>query len=135
MQVRIAMFFILFGVAPSLAYQAVQDELRAAAADGDPLLVYALGVAPNFLGALSTSAILFCVIGGVAKGWSAQSQAFASAAIALAGLWGWEVLQIWVPKATFDLHDLAWTAPGVAGFLIAARLWFGRNFGGEGARV
>ncbi len=135
MQTKLTIFFLLFGVAPGLVYQTVQDRLRAAAVGGDAALVYALGVAPNFLGAVSTASILFVVLGGIAKGWSARSLAFASAAISMVGLCAWEVVQIWLPKAVFDIHDLAWTVLGVVVFLIAARLWFGRGFGGEGARA
>lgn len=120
MQARALVYFLLFSVAPGLLYQFVQDEMRPNAEALDPMLAYALGVAPNALGALSASSAMFLMGVGLAKGRRYGLVFLASLSLGLIGLWGWEALQLILPGFVFDPHDLAWTLAGSAAFAAAA---------------
>lgn len=124
MRTRLTVFFVLFALLPGLGYHHVQDDLRALAAERghDGVFIYLLGVAPNFLGALSVTAGLIVIGLEWRKGARLAPIAVASGLIALLGLWVWEIAQLWLPNGTFDWHDIAWTPPGVALALLAAGL-------------
>jgi hypothetical protein len=101
--------FILFSLLPGLAYQWVQDDIRPLGAE-DPRIAYLLGIAPNALGGLSLTVALGVVVWDLSGG---RLRPLFIGAFALAGLWTWEAAQLWLPS-TFDVHDLAWTVPGVS---------------------
>jgi len=121
---RVAAFFALFSVAPGLLYHYVQDHGRMLGADAQGLARLALDVAPNALGALAASSAIFIMALGIASNATPARTALVSAAIGLGGLLAWEVAQIAIPAATFDLQDIAWTLVGGGAFLLAAAALF-----------
>lgn len=133
MQTRLWIFFLLFSLAPGLLYQFVQDQLRSGGQGIDPWVAYLLGVAPNALGALSASSALLLMGAGLSKGRRLGRVFLFSLLLGLVGLCAWEAVQIVLPRATFDPHDLAWTLAGSAVFALAAWLMF-PEIGGGGKR-
>lgn len=121
------LFFAIFAAAPGFAYQAVQDVLRPAGTQEEALR-YLLGVAPNLLGGVTLSSTLFIIFCEIFPGRSPRFAAFAGAGAAIGGLWAWEIAQLALSRAVFDVHDLVWTAPGVLLSLAASRLWFGEGW-------
>ncbi|MFN3959583.1 MAG: hypothetical protein ACK4NP_06680 [Parvularculaceae bacterium] len=117
---RAAAFFALFAIAPGLLYQYVQDHGRVLGADAQGLARLALDVAPNALGALAASSAIFIMAVGIARNAPPVRTALVSAAIGVSGLLAWEIAQIAIPAATFDLQDIAWTLVGGVAFLLAA---------------
>lgn len=109
---RRGVVFVLFALLPWLAYQWVQDRGRGRFG-GEPMTDYLLGVAPKALGGLSLTVALAVIVEG-------RVRATILGLVSLIGLWAWEAAQLWMPGGTFDLHDLAWTVPGVGLGLAAA---------------
>ncbi|MEZ4594939.1 MAG: hypothetical protein R3D55_27925 [Chloroflexota bacterium] len=128
MSVKNGLFFLLFGLLPGIGYQAIQERWRLAFADASESIVYLLGVAPNALGAVSMAAGLF-VIGHhfLPKATYAQLASY-SVLTSLFGLMLWELVQLWLPNGTFDVHDLIWTAVGALFAWIMTRLWYFREW-------
>ncbi|MCQ8186153.1 hypothetical protein [Parvularcula maris] len=112
MQLRSAVYFILFAFLPGLGYQYVQDQLRPRGGL-DGAAAYLAGVAPNFLGGVSLTAGLIVIALNLFPKAPRMTTTVLTALISLMGLLGWEVLQRWMPGGTFDPADLLWTVPGV----------------------
>lgn len=120
-------YFVLLSVAPGLAYQYIQDNLRRD--PGAPELVaYGLGVAPNFLGAVSLASVLFLLGLERFPGAPVRNIAVGAAATGFVGLAAWEFAQKLTPNGVFDWHDLFWTAPGVFIFLTVTRIWYANRW-------
>ncbi|WP_428409820.1 hypothetical protein [Hyphococcus sp.] len=123
MHLRQWLYFLLFSVAPGLTYQAIQDQWRAARTDSD-FGAYLMGVAPNFLGAVSVASALFLIGMNRSPKTPRSRLMLIAAGISMLGLWVWEALQIFLPSASFDWHDIAWTAMGATLFMLVTRIWF-----------
>lgn len=116
-KLKLAAFFVAFGLIPGLAYQFVQDDLRdglASSGQNAELVRYVLGIMPNFLGGLSANATIFVILSDRSSPWASERARSISSLVTLFGLWAWEGCQLVLPNGTFDWHDIAWTAPGVA---------------------
>ena len=124
MNVKNGLFFLLFGFLPGIGYQAIQDRWRLAFADASESVVYLLGVAPNALGVLSLAAGLLVIGHYYFPTFTYAKLGRYAVFTSLIGLTLWELLQIWLPNGTFDLHDLLWTAVGAALTWLITRLWF-----------
>ena len=125
MQARLLIYFLLFAVLPGVSYQYIQDQLRnacnALVCDWLPLN-YILGVAPNMLGGLSLTAGFIALAYEYSNHISLIKIRHLCSLSALLGIWFWELIQLLLPKATFDWHDICWTIPGVIVAHLAAGL-------------
>lgn len=124
MRLKNGLFFVLFGLLPGIGYQTIQDKWRVALAQSTDLVVYFLGVAPNFLGALSLASSLIIIADQFMRSIVFHRRVNYVMLTSLVGLLTWEILQIWLPNGTFDVHDLGWTLIGVIVAWVAARVWF-----------
>ena len=119
-------YFLVLSVLPGFGYQYIQDELRTLVvpvhSTSSPL-AYVLGIAPNLLGGLSLTAGLIAFSQDRFPTISSRKIWHTSGGVALVGLWVWEILQIHIPNATFDVHDLLWTIPGVLLAVLLAALF------------
>lgn len=124
MKLREISYLVFVVLAPSPIFYLLRAGLREKAESGDPWASYFLTVMPNVVGAFSLGGALFLTAFYVWKKATRAQMALAAAAVSIAALSGFEVLQFFLPKKTFDWHDLAWTIIGAALYLYITRGWF-----------
>ncbi len=125
-RLKILVYFLIFSVLSGLSYQMIQDRMRPGlSAEAPEWLVYALGVAPNFLGGVSLAAGFIVVARELVEMNDRRLSDLMATGLATASLVLWEILQIWLPNGFFDAHDIFWTFPGAALAFIAARSMLG----------
>jgi hypothetical protein len=134
---KAVLFYGVFVLGPYVLYEWIQEDFRPDAQAESLRDLYA--VAPNGLGAISTTALLATMISGIGQMartgelrefWRSQIPrltrlriASISAGGAIAGLFAYEVGQIFLPIGTFDVHDMIWTLPGaLIGFVAVLAL-------------
>jgi hypothetical protein len=111
-------WFALFALC-SLAYTFVQDDLRPNYHGDDALIIYLLGVAPNFFPAMGLPALFVILLPQLKPGnnpWFHGKRQYTANAISLLGLLLWEFAQTAFVKARFDWHDVLWTCIGALVF-------------------
>jgi hypothetical protein len=113
-----AVFAICF-----VAYQQVQDHLRPGYDGQNALIIYALGVAPNFFPAAGIPALFVVLIPLVTtnksrKPWITGQRHLTANLISVTGLLGWEFTQIITAKGRFDWNDVLWTLVGAGVFVL-----------------
>lgn len=104
-----------------IAYQQVQDTIRPGYTGGDPVVQYALGVAPNFFPAIGIPALFFVLIpmafrNSEKRTWTSSQRHITANLASLVGLLGWEFLQPMTRRGHFDWHDVLWTLIGAVVF-------------------
>ncbi|MFN8923834.1 MAG: hypothetical protein ACK5XP_13025, partial [Sphingobacteriia bacterium] len=104
-------------------YPYLSDEIRANYRGNVPVIIYLLGVAPNFFAAIGVSAFLVGAKLEMTKPqkahtWHARNLHIWAALLSSAGLIGWEFLQIVSRRAIFDWNDILWTLIGAVVFLL-----------------
>ena len=111
-----AVFIISF-----LLFPTVQDYIRPNYDGGNGVIVYLLGIAPNFLPGVGLPALLYVVIPEVTRPESSlfENRLYWSVVISLLGLIGNEFVTIFVPgRGVFDWNDILWTIIGAGVFVL-----------------
>lgn len=108
-------WFLLFATT-SLAYQLVQDTIRPNYNGDNEIIIYLLGIAPNFLPAIGIPALFVILIPEISQNktniWLNKRKHITAIIISLIGLLSWEFLQILTPSGRFDWNDILWTCIG-----------------------
>jgi glycopeptide antibiotics resistance protein len=108
-------WFLLFATT-SLAYQLVQDTIRPNYNGDNAVIIYLLGIAPNFLPAIGIPALFLILIPEISQNktniWLNERKYITAIIISLIGLLSWEFLQILTPSGRFDWNDILWTCIG-----------------------
>lgn len=97
-----------------IAYQQVQDNIRPNYDSENAIIIYLLGVAPNFFPAIGIPALFLILIPyfkSSNKRLSNKNHLSANL-ISLCGLVSWEFLQLFTLTGRFDWNDLLWTILG-----------------------
>ena len=116
-------YYMVFGVS-FLLFPVVQDYIRPNYDGSNELIVYLLGVAPNFLPGIGLPALLYVVIPEVFNPNTSlfKNRFYWSVAISVAGLVGNEVITIFTPgRGVFDWSDVLWTLIGTGLFVLIRR--------------
>ena len=111
-----AVFIISF-----LLFPTVQDYIRPNYDGGNEVIVYLLGIAPNFLPGVGLPALLYVVIPEVTRPESSlfENRLYWSVVISLLGLIGNEFVTIFAPgRGVFDWNDILWTVIGAGLFVL-----------------
>ena len=111
-----AVFIISF-----LLFPTVQDYIRPNYDGGNGVIVYLLGIAPNFLPGVGLPALLYVVIPEVTKPQSSlfENRLYWSVVISLLGLIGNGFITIFAPgRGVFDWNDILWTIIGAGLFIL-----------------
>ena len=111
-----AVFIISF-----LLFPTVQDYIRPNYDGDNGVIVYLLGIAPNFLPGVGLPALLYVVIPEVFKSHTSlfRNRLYWSIAISITGLVGNEFVTLFTPgQGVFDWNDIVWTIIG-AGMFVA----------------
>jgi glycopeptide antibiotics resistance protein len=108
-----------------ISYQLVQDTIRPNYSSGNALIIYFLGVAPNFFPAVGIPALLVILIPVLSKKrstnkWLTEKRHFTANLISLLGLLTWELVQILTKSGRFDWNDMLWT---IIGAFIFQLIW------------
>ena len=114
-----AVFIISF-----LLFPTVQDYIRPNYDGGNEVIVYLLGIAPNFLPGVGLPALLYVVIPEVTRPESSlfENRLYWSVVISLLGLIGNEFITIFAPgRGVFDWNDILWTIIGVGLFTLTVK--------------
>lgn len=112
-------WFLLFATT-SLAYQLVQDTIRPNYNGDNEIIMYLLGITPNFLPAIGIPALFIILIPEISKNktniWLNKRKHITAIIISLIGLLSWEFVQILTPSGRFDWNDILWTCIGACVF-------------------
>lgn len=112
-------YYIIF-VFSFLLFSIVQDYIRPWYDGGNEIIIYLLGVAPNFLPGIGLPALLYVVIPELSKPNSSlfKNRLNWSVVISITGLIANEFITIFTPgRGVFDWNDILWTLIG-AGFFV-----------------
>ena len=112
-------YYIIF-VFSFLLFPIVQDSIRPWYDGGNEIIIYLLGVAPNFLPGIGLPALLYVVIPDLSKPNSSlfKNRLNWSVVISITGLIANEFITIFTPgRGVFDWNDILWTLIG-AGFFV-----------------
>ena len=95
----------------------MQDTIRPNYSSGNLLIIYFLGVAPNFFPAVGIPALLVILIPVLSKKrsankWLTEKRHFTANLISLVGLLTWALVQILTKSGRFDWNDMLWTIIG-----------------------
>ena len=112
-------WFFIFAIC-FFAYQQIQDNIRPYYAGENSIIVYLLGVAPNFFPAVGIPALFVLALPYVFQKkseefWTNKKRHLVANLISIIGLVGWEFTQQF-GKLHFDWHDILWTFIGAACF-------------------
>ena len=111
-----AVFIISF-----LLFPTVQDYIRPNYDGGNGVIVYLLGIAPNFLPGVGLPALLYVVIPEVTRPESSlfENRLYWYVVISLLGLIGNELITIFAPeRGVIDWNDILWTVIGAGLFVL-----------------
>ena len=112
-------YYIIF-IVSFLLFPIVQDYIRPNYDGANEVLIYLLGVAPNFLPGIGLPALLCVVIPELSKPNSSlfKHRLYWSVGISISGLIANEFITIFTPgRGVFDWNDILWTLIG-AGFFV-----------------
>ena len=100
----------------------LEDTVRANYTGNSEIIIYILGFIPNYLPALGIPCFFYPALPHV---FNKQSSILTSRyahiyvlIVSQSGLIIWELAQIFLPRATFDLHDILWTIIGGVTFFL-----------------
>ena len=113
-------YYFVFAIS-FLLFPIVQNYIRPNYEGDNELVVYFLGVAPNFLPGVGLPALLYVVIPEVFKSHTSlfRNRLYWSVAISITGLVGNEFVTLFTPgQGVFDRNDIVWTIIG-AGMFVA----------------
>ena len=113
-------YYFVFAIS-FLLFPIVQNYIRPNYEGDNELVVYFLGVAPNFLPGVGLPALLYVVIPEVFKSHTSlfRNRLYWSVAISITGLVGNEFVTLFTPgQGVFDWNDIVWTIIG-AGMFVA----------------
>lgn len=101
-----------------IAYQQVQDNIRPNYTGGNVILIYLLGIAPNFFPSIGIPALFVLLIQQMKQTskWLNEKRNITANIISLAGLLSWEFLQPLTTRGHFDWNDVLWTLIGALFF-------------------
>ena len=113
-------YYFVFAIS-FLLFPIVQNYIRPNYEGDNELVVYFLGVAPNFLPGVGLPALLYVVIPEVFKSHASlfRNRLYWSVAISITGLVGNEFVTLFTPgQGVFDWNDIVWAIIG-AGLFVA----------------
>jgi|GEM_PF-1977300 len=119
---KVAYYFV-FAIS-FLLFPIGQNYIRPGYEGDNELVVYFLGVAPNFLPGVGLPALLYVVIPEVFKPHTSlfSNSLYWSVAISITGLVGNEFVTLFTPgQGVFDWNDIVWTIIGTGMFLAIRR--------------
>ena len=108
-----------------VAYQQITDNIRPYYSGGNAVIIYFLGIAPNFFPAVGIPALFVILLPELGRSaepakWLREQRHISANLISVVGLIAWEFVQMSRPKAQFDWNDVLWTFVGAAVFQL---LW------------
>ena len=112
-------YYIIFAIS-FLLFSIVQDCIRPNYDGANGIIIYLLGVAPNFLPGIGLPALLYVVIPEVSKPNSSlfKNRLYWSVGISILGLIANEFITIFTPgRGVFDWNDILWTIIGAGLFI------------------
>ena len=103
-----------------VAYQQVQDTIRPNYTGGNLIIIYLLGVAPNFFPSIGMPALFVTLIPQMKQTskWFNEKKHITANIISIIGLVSWEFLQPMTKRGQFDWNDVLWTLIGAIVFQI-----------------
>ena len=107
-------YYIVFGVT-FLTFGLVQDYIRPNYEGGNDLIIYFLGVIPNFLPGIGLPSMFYVTIPEIFKPNTSiyRNRLKLSIIISMIGLIGNEFITIYTPgRGVFDWNDIVWTIIG-----------------------
>jgi hypothetical protein len=113
-------YYIIFAIS-FLLFSIVQDYIRPNYDGANEIIIYLLGVAPNFLPGIGLPALLYVVIPEVSKPYSSffKNRLYWSVGISILGLIANEFITIFTPgRGVFDWNDILWTIIGASLFTL-----------------
>ena len=116
-------YYIIFAIC-FLLFSIVQDYIRPNYDGANGIIIYLLGVAPNFLPGIGLPALLYVVIPEVSKPNSSlfKNRLYWSVGISISGLIANEFITIFTPgRGVFDWNDILWTIIGAGLFTLIHR--------------
>ena len=115
-------YYIIFAIS-FLLFSIVQDYIRPNYDGANEIIIYLLGVAPNFLPGIGLPALLYVVIPEVSKHNSSlfKNRLYWSVGISISGLIANEFITIFTPGGVFDWNDILWTIIGAGLFILIQR--------------
>ena len=116
-------YYIIFAIS-FLLFSIVQDYIRPNYDGANGIIIYLLGVAPNFLPGIGLPALLCVVIPELSKPNSSlfKHRLYWSAGISISGLIANEFITIFTPgRGVFDWNDILWTIIGVGLFTLTVK--------------
>ena len=116
-------YYIIFAIS-FLLFSIVQDYIRPNYDGANGIIIYLLGVAPNFLPGIGLPALLYVVIPEVSKSNSSlfKNRLYWSVGISISGLIANEFIIIFTPgRGVFDWNDILWTIIGAGLFILIQR--------------
>jgi hypothetical protein len=116
-------YYIIFAIS-FLLFSIVQDYIRPNYDGANGIIIYLLGVAPNFLPGIGLPALLYVVIPEVSKPNSSlfKNRLYWSVGISISGLIANEFITIFTPgRGVFDWNDILWTIIGAGLFILIHR--------------
>jgi hypothetical protein len=117
------LYYIIFGFT-FILFNIVQENIRPNYEGGNNLIIYFLGVIPNFLPGIGLPSLLYVIIPEVFKPNSSfyEERLKLSIYISMFGLICNEFITIFTPgRGIFDWNDIVWTLMGGGLFLIIHR--------------
>jgi glycopeptide antibiotics resistance protein len=119
-------YYLIFAICFA-GFQIIEDKIRVKYLGDNQLLIYLMGVAPNFLPGIGLAAALYVFMAEgvfpVEKVTGHQTNYAKSAfLISTIGLIAWEFVQIIAPRGTFDWNDVLFTLLGGVCFLILYKI-------------
>ena len=107
-------YYIVFGLS-FLTFGLFQDYIRPNYEGGNDLIIYFLGVIPNFLPGIGLPSIIYVIIPEIFKSNTSiyRNRLKWSIIISMIGLIGNEFITIYTPgRGVFDRNDVVWTIIG-----------------------
>jgi hypothetical protein len=115
-------YYIIFAIS-FLLITIVQDYIRPNYDGANEIIIYLLGIAPNFLPGIGLPALLYVVIQEVSNPNSSlfRNRFYWSVGISISGLIANELITIFTPGGVFDRNDILWTIIGACLFILIHR--------------
>ncbi|MBK7147925.1 MAG: hypothetical protein IPH78_03670 [Bacteroidetes bacterium] len=111
-------FWFIWFAACFMVFQLITNYVRPGYSGSNPLIIYGLGVAPNFFTAMGIPALLVLILPQMNPTgiWFNAKKHLTANLISASGLIVWECLQAGSAKLHFDWNDILWTLIGAVLF-------------------